>query len=96
MKRVFGKKKEKVPAPSLNDAGGRVDERVAKIDEKVSIDSSDLPCCVNLELHAVQEPLGLLESLRGRATVLYCAGFPRILTQGKRHTVFCRTNCSLL
>lgn len=35
MKRVFGKKKETGPAPSLSEAGGRVDERVAKIDEKV-------------------------------------------------------------
>lgn len=35
MKRVFGKKKEKGPAPSLSEAGGRVDERVTKIDEKV-------------------------------------------------------------
>lgn len=35
MKRVFGKKKASVPAPSLSEAGGRVDERVAKCDEKV-------------------------------------------------------------
>lgn len=42
MKRVFGKKKETGPAPSLSDAGGRVDERVAKIDEKVC--ELSLPC----------------------------------------------------
>lgn len=36
MKRVFGKKKDTGPAPSLSEAGGRVDERVAKIEEKVS------------------------------------------------------------
>ncbi|CAM9548266.1 unnamed protein product [Choristocarpus tenellus] len=35
MKRVFGKKKEQVPAPSLEEAGGRVDERVSKIDAKI-------------------------------------------------------------
>lgn len=37
MKRVFGKKKDVGPAPSLSDAGGRVDERVTKIDEKARI-----------------------------------------------------------
>lgn len=40
MKRVFGKKKDVGPAPSLSDAGGRVDERVTKIDEKARIVSS--------------------------------------------------------
>lgn len=35
MKRVFGKKKASVPGPSLTEAGGRVDERVAKCEEKV-------------------------------------------------------------
>lgn len=40
MKRVFGKKKDVGPAPSLSDAGGRVDERVTKIDEKVRVVSS--------------------------------------------------------
>lgn len=39
MKRVFGKKKEKVPGPSLSEAGGRVDERVTKIDEKARVDT---------------------------------------------------------
>lgn len=43
MKRVFGKKKEAVPAPSLGEAGGRVDERVAKIDEKVNETSTTAP-----------------------------------------------------
>lgn len=42
MKRVFGKKKDVGPAPSLSDAGGRVDERVTKIDEKVRDVSSVL------------------------------------------------------
>ncbi|CAN0014268.1 unnamed protein product [Discosporangium mesarthrocarpum] len=35
MNRVFGKKKQAVPAPSLEDAGGRVDERVGKLDAKI-------------------------------------------------------------
>ncbi len=36
MKRVFGKKKVTPPPPSLNDATGRVDERVKAIDDKIA------------------------------------------------------------
>jgi len=35
MKRVFGKKKEKVPAPSLNDASSKIDERITSLDETI-------------------------------------------------------------
>ena len=53
MKRVFGKKKESVPAPSLSEAGGRVDERVAKIDEKVrglKVELTSRASCVQTEV----------------------------------------------
>ncbi|CAM9801105.1 unnamed protein product [Phaeothamnion confervicola] len=36
MNRIFGTKKEKVPPPSLSDAGGRIDERVKAIDAKIA------------------------------------------------------------
>ncbi|CAM9160390.1 unnamed protein product [Chrysoparadoxa australica] len=35
MHRVFGKKKKEEPGPSLTDAGGRVDGRVAALDAKI-------------------------------------------------------------
>jgi charged multivesicular body protein 5 len=35
MQRIFGKKKEEGPAPSLADAGGRVDARVKGLDDKI-------------------------------------------------------------
>ncbi len=36
MKRIFGKKKQTTPPPSLGDATGRVDERVKALDEKIA------------------------------------------------------------
>ncbi len=36
MKRVFGKKKQAPPPPSLGDATGRVDERVQALDDKIA------------------------------------------------------------
>lgn len=35
MNRIFGKKKVTGPAPSLSDAGSRVDSRVKGLDEKI-------------------------------------------------------------
>lgn len=51
MKRVFGKKKETGPAPSLSEAGGRVDERVTKIDEKVKSQKNENEVCAPLRTH---------------------------------------------
>mmetsp|Transcript_58599 Transcript_58599/g.115077 ORF Transcript_58599/g.115077 Transcript_58599/m.115077 type:complete len:237 (-) Transcript_58599:319-1029(-) len=36
MNRIFGKKKEVAPPPSLNDATGRIDSSVARLDEKIA------------------------------------------------------------
>eukprot|EP00614_Pseudopedinella_elastica_P027447 CAMPEP_0172642104 /NCGR_PEP_ID=MMETSP1068-20121228/230692_1 /TAXON_ID=35684 /ORGANISM="Pseudopedinella elastica, Strain CCMP716" /LENGTH=204 /DNA_ID=CAMNT_0013455847 /DNA_START=79 /DNA_END=690 /DNA_ORIENTATION=+ len=36
MNRIFGKKKEVAPPPTLNDATGRIDGNVARLDEKIA------------------------------------------------------------
>jgi hypothetical protein len=68
MQRIFGKKKETGPAPSLSDAGGRVDERVKGLDEKIkgldqellrykaALQKAKGPTAVNIKV------IGLLES----------------------------------
>lgn len=35
MKRIFGQKKEVAPAPTLGDAGAKIDSRVTGLDEKI-------------------------------------------------------------
>lgn len=36
MNRIFGKKKELPPPPSLSDATGRIDSSIARLDEKIA------------------------------------------------------------
>lgn len=42
MKRIFGQKKDVAPAPTLSDAGAKVDSRVSGLDEKIRALDSEL------------------------------------------------------
>jgi hypothetical protein len=71
MQRIFGKKKEEGPAPSLADAGGRVDARVKGLDDKIkgldqellryktALQKAKGPTAVNIKVRTARSSLAL-------------------------------------